>query len=710
MKDASVSGDNAACPRRKAALPQSAPSVAAFGPITSDKPCSSPREPRDGQSVPECHEDGLRHCRDELAETRRRLAALYDAAPAGYFTLDARGVIVETNLQGATLFGVERQALIGRPFSTGVSEPDRPDFDAWFANARRPGRTPPPHGLHLVRPDGEETRAELSAGPFAGPDAPDKAALSLMAATAAPRRDPACALARRDLEMIIESAPIPIVKVRLTPEGDRVLAYQNPAAARLFGEEAVGRPCKGFLCNKETCPVFTTDAGLVRDRECAVKTLAGERIMYKTARRLPEEDAIIEAMVDVTELMRIRERLTRASAAAEAANRAKSEFLATMSHEIRTPMNGIMGMIELTQATELTSEQREYLDLARQSASSLLEIINDILDFSRIEAGRMELARTPFSLRQTLSATLGLFEPMAARQGDVLTLDVAAATPDALLGDPGRLAQIVTNLVSNGLKFTKNGAVRLTVRPTGAPACLADRPGGRTAGLVFAVTDTGIGIPADKQERIFEYFTQLDAGLNRAAGGTGLGLSISKNLAALMGGRLWVESEPGAGSTFSFTAFFELPPDAPRTVPGPERRDRPGNASPLSILLVEDNMINQLVAKRLLERRGHEVMAVDSGMAALEILKVRPFHCVLMDMEMPGLNGRETLARLREATAFGEAASTPVVALTAHAVKGYREQILAAGFDDYVSKPIDIGELEKALARATGSARGQRGA
>jgi len=514
-----------------------------------------------------------------------------------------------------------------------------------------------------------------------------------------------CALARRDLEMILESAPIPIVKVRLTGDGDRLLDYQNPAAARLFGPEATGGSCKSFLCNKEVCPVLSGGCDLVSDRECAVKTLAGDRVMYKTARRLPDGDAIIEAMVDVTELMRTRGRLVRATAAAEAANRAKSEFLATMSHEIRTPMNGVMGMLDLALATDLDPDQREYLDLARQSAVALLEIINDILDFSRIEAGRLELARTPFSLRQTLAAGLRLFDAMAARQADALTLDVAPETPDALLGDPARLGQIIGNLISNGLKFTRNGTVRVTVQSAPAAACLLDRPSGRAAALLFTVADDGIGIPADKHERIFEYFTQLDASLNRGAGGTGLGLSISKNLVGLMGGRIWVESEPGAGSAFSFTAFFELPPDTP-DAPGPARTCRASrSANPMSLLLVEDNMINQLVAKRLLERRGHEVTAVDSGLAALELLQCRPFHCVLMDMEMPGLNGLETLARLRDKETFGEAAATPVVALTAHAVKGYRERMLAAGFDDYVSKPIDIGELEKALSRATGNAR-----
>ncbi|EKO39888.1 MAG: PAS domain S-box, partial [Solidesulfovibrio magneticus str. Maddingley MBC34] len=511
-------------------------------------------------------------------------------------------------------------------------------------------------------------------------------------------------LARRDLEMVLDSAPIPIVKVRVDTDGDRRLEYQNPAAERLFGKDATGLSCKNSLCNKETCPVLADESGLVRERECLVNTLQGERVMYKTARRLPGSLSIIEAMIDVTELMRTRQRLTRAMEAAEAANHAKSQFLATMSHEIRTPMNGIMGMIELAAATELTPEQRDYLDLAHQSAVHLLEIINDILDFSRIEAGRMELARSRFSLRQALGVCLRLFDARARRGGTRLSLDIASDVPDDLVGDPGRLAQIVANLVSNGLKFTKNGFVRVAVSLN---PDASRKPG--MLSLRFNVSDDGIGIPPDQQARIFDYFTQLDASLNRGAGGTGLGLSISKNLVTLMGGHIGVTSDPGRGSTFFFTAVFGLPKAQPETAAAPPAPAGPaGPVIPLRLLLVEDNTINQIVAKRLLERRGHMVTAVDSGHQALAVLAETPFDCVLMDVEMPELSGPETLALLRDPARFGPAAATPAVALTAHAVKGYRERMLQAGFDDYVAKPIDMHELDAALARVAAK-RGLKG-
>ncbi|OLN29017.1 Hpt sensor hybrid histidine kinase [Desulfovibrio sp. DV] len=771
----------------------------------------------------ELQNDELRRTQAELAETRDRYANLYDFAPAGYFTLDPRGVILEANLKGSAMLGIARSELVGKPFVVRVARSDQSAFHTSLSRTLE-ANCPQTLEVRLTRRDGSRFTAELTTEPWTGsnPDQPGRtlrmmvadvsvrceaddamrqASLILEASPAylirypvadgepgpvsyvssniarfgfsrdallsgarspkslihpedrqrveAAMRDYAASgrdafaldyrivtqngqirhvtdriqfsrdasgqvsavqglvldvtesvQSRRDLELVLNSAPIPIVKVRLTDSGDRILEYQNPAAERLFGPSARGLSCKDYLCNKDICPVLNAASGVVRERECAIKTLNGDRIMYKTASRLPGTSSIIEAMVDVTELMRTRERLTRAMEAAEAANRTKSQFLATMSHEIRTPMNGIMGMVELAMSTELTPEQRDYLDLARQSAVNLLEIINDILDFSRIEAGRMELGHTPFALRDTMGVCQRLYSGLAARHGNSLTMTVAPDVPETLIGDPGRLAQIVANLVSNGLKFTKNGTVRVLVQPAPAIHCAVPEPGTPSMTLLFSVADDGMGIPRDKHGRIFEYFTQLDASLNRGAGGTGLGLSISSNLVKLMGGRIWVESEPDLGSTFFFTAVFEMPPAQPEPAQtAPARAKHPQALSPLSILLVEDNLINQLVAKRLLERRGHAVTAVDSGQAALDLLATTPFHCVLMDVEMPGLSGLETLRRLRDVETFGDTAATPVVALTAHAIKGYRERMLEAGFDDYVPKPIDMNELDAALER-----------
>ncbi len=512
----------------------------------------------------------------------------------------------------------------------------------------------------------------------------------------------ASSLVQSNLEAVLDSAPIPIVTVEVRPDGQRLLAYQNPAAARLFGAEAVGRTCKPTLCNKEVCPVLASETGVVRDRECAVKTKSGKRIMYKTARKMPDAPYIIEAMVDVTELMRARKRLTRAVEAAEAANRAKSEFLATMSHEIRTPLNGILGMIELALHTEMTPQQREYLELGRQSASSLLGIVNDILDFSHIQAGRLELARVSFDPRERLESCLGLFADLAARQGDRLELTVSPDVPEFLVGDPARLGQILANLVSNGLKFTRNGSVRVNVQTCPAQMCPLDGQYAEGAvSLLFSVADTGIGIPKHKHNAVFDAFSQGDGTLTRRFGGTGLGLSIARHLTEMMHGRLWLESEPGQGSTFFFTAVFDRSEPAGVLRPWtPTPTDRPAIPTSLRILLVEENAIRQLATKRMLERHGHSVTIVDSGQAALELLLAEPFHCLLLDADMAERDGGETLRRLRHARALGGAAAPPVVALTAQAVTEYRERILALGFDGTVSSPLDMRELDAVLEQA----------
>ena len=669
------------------------PGEGASGESLSDELARLRRELHESQAALARQNDALRRVRAELDETRERYTRLYDCAPAAYFTLDADGVILEANRKAAALLGREAESMPGTPFTAVVLREEQAAFRDHLARLLDSGGTAALE-LRLLRPDGDSLHAAIVAEPRAAAADPSGSARVWLMATDVTRETHA----RQDLETVLANAPIPIVKVRVAPGGERILEYQNPAAEALFGSDAPGRSCKAYLCNKETCPALRADSGIVRDRECAIMTLSGRRVMYKTACKLPDEPAIIEAMVDVTELMRTRERLTRAMEGAEAASKAKSEFLATMSHEIRTPINGIMGMTELALQTELTPEQREYLDLARQSALSLLDIINDILDFSRIEAGRLELAREPFSLGAILDRCLRLFGQQAARRGVALSLTIAPGVPDALRGDPGRLLQVVGNLVSNGIKFSKDGEVRVRVETAPPLQCPLDRSETPVVCLLFAVSDDGVGIPADKHTRIFDAFTQLDGSLTRGAGGTGLGLSICKSLVSLMGGRLWVESAPDAGSTFFFTVMLEQAARPVESAHAPAVRETDGPA--MDILLVEDNAINQLVAKRLLERRGHAVTAVDSGQAALDMLRETSYDCVLMDVEMPGLNGLETLGMLRDASVFGPAAAVPVVALTAHAVKGYRERMLAAGFDDYVSKPIDMRELTAALARA----------
>ncbi len=421
----------------------------------------------------------------------------------------------------------------------------------------------------------------------------------------------------------------------------------------------------------------------VRCRGLAVRNDKGEPIRLLgchtdvTALKRAEED-----------LQRQAEELREAKDAAERANRARSIFLAHVSHEIRTPLNGVIGMTELLGETDLTSGQREHLDALRESADVLLDIIDDILDFSKMEAGKLVVESYAFRLRERLDTLVKSFAPRLYGRDVALSHQVDADVPDAVVGDGRLLRQVLANLLSNAVKFTRRGAIALHVR----------REDAVDDGVVlrFDVSDTGIGIPPGKQEAVFEEFVQADASTTRRYGGTGLGLAIASRLVDALGGDIGLHSEPGRGSTFHFTARLGLSETGVDETP--PSRETVVEGAPLRVLLVEDSVANQRVAVGFLEREGHRVRTVGDGVAAVDACAAERFDVVLMDLQMPGMDGYAATAAIRRREEEQGASPTPILALTARASRSNEAWCLAAGFDGFLLKPYRPRELFDAIA------------
>ncbi len=445
------------------------------------------------------------------------------------------------------------------------------------------------------------------------------------------------------------------------------------------------------------------------------KALSGESASYELLWKdrgytnyvepLRNEDGVITGVIgiglDITERRQAEEALRDAKKTAEAATRAKSEFLANMSHEIRTPLNGVMGLLELAQQTRIDPEQKELIRMARDSADALLVVLSDVLDFSKIEAGKLFLEQAEFDLAEAVAVATQTLTTRAHQKNLELSYYVSPRISWRPVGDSTRLKQVLMNLLANAIKFTERGEVVLRVENGEQTA--------EQATLKFSVSDTGIGIAHDQQQAIFSAFSQADNSTTRRFGGTGLGLTICARIVDMMGGRIWVESEPGKGSTFFFTAKLGVGPSQSIHQNGAEKDTEekknvaavaPANSlGRLKVLLAEDNHINQEVAVRMLERMGHAVTVVATGKDAVEQIQRQRFDLVLMDVHMPEMDGYEATTAIR-AWEKHRGVHTAIIATTANAMQGDREACLDAEMDGYLSKPVSRTALENAIHQA----------
>ena len=666
------------------------------------------------------HVEATSRLTEALIEAENRMRRRIQILSEIVFETDASGNLVFLNDAWQRMSGVAPSAAVGRPLLEFIHGPDRPVMERLLSGPAAAGESVYPQ-LRVRRGDGTLVWAEVSIGrnPAGGmvgvmrdvtrqKEVRDEVAkLSLVASATDDLviiTDP-----EQRIEWVNESFTrrtgytLDDVRGRnpgrvLQGAGSDALAIGRIREA-LRRDESVREELLNYAKNGDPYWV-SVHISPVFSEEGAVQRYVSVQVDVTGRRRYEEEILRQKALLEE----RVRERtaeLARAKEQAEAATAAKSQFLANMSHEIRTPLNAIIGLSHLCLQTGLEPRQRDYLVKTQRAAQSLMQTVNDVLDFSKIEAGGLALEARPFDLESTLVSIDSIVGYLARAKGISLVVRMDEGVPRALVGDPFRLEQVLLNLAGNAVKFTAAGGVVIEVRPAGGDAASAE--------LEFLVRDTGIGLSPEERDRLFRPFSQADASTTRRFGGTGLGLTICKRIVEHMGGSIWVESEPGRGSTFAFRVRFPLAAEgAARTA---RERDASMPAPRLvgRILVVEDNEFNQQILVELLQGAGATVEKADNGREALEVLRGSPvpFDLVLMDVQMPEMDGFETTRRIRADPAL---VRVPVVAMTANAGEDDRQRCLEAGMDGFESKPINPARICTNLARWLATVRARAGA